>query len=57
MEVAQSVTGLARPQEQREALETITGPGGVIVLVGEAGTGKGVVLDAAREAWEREGNA
>jgi conjugative relaxase-like TrwC/TraI family protein len=40
--------------EQREALETITGPGGVVVLVGEAGTGKGVVLDAARESWEHE---
>ena len=46
--------GHALSVEQREALETITGPGGVVVLVGEAGTGKGVVLDAAREAWERE---
>ena len=27
----------------------------MVVLVGEAGTGKGVVLDAAREAWERDG--
>ena len=25
------------------------------MLVGQAGTGKGVVLDAAREAWERDG--
>jgi conjugative relaxase-like TrwC/TraI family protein len=47
--------GHALSAEQREALETITGPGGVVVLVGEAGTGKGVVLDAAREAWERDG--
>ena len=30
-------------QEQREALETITGPGGISQLVGRAGTGKGVV--------------
>ena len=30
--------------EQREALETITGRGGVTVLVGQAGTGKGVVI-------------
>ena len=42
--------------EQRRALEVVTGRGGVTVLVGEAGTGKGVVLGAAREAWEREGH-
>jgi AAA domain len=41
-------------EEQARALETLTGPGGVVVLVGAAGTGKGVVLDAAREAWERD---
>jgi conjugative relaxase-like TrwC/TraI family protein len=42
--------------EQREALETITGPGGVAVLVGRAGTGKGVTLSAAARAWQLEGN-
>jgi conjugative relaxase-like TrwC/TraI family protein len=42
--------------EQRQALELVTGRGGVTVLVGEAGTGKGVVLGAAREAWERDGH-
>jgi conjugative relaxase-like TrwC/TraI family protein len=42
-------------REQREALETITGRGGVSVLVGEAGTGKGVVVSAAARAWQREG--
>lgn len=41
--------------EQREALQTITGEGGVTVLVGQAGTGKGVVLSAAASAWEQEG--
>jgi conjugative relaxase-like TrwC/TraI family protein len=41
--------------EQRQALETITGPGGVSVLVGQAGTGKGVVLSTATRAWQREG--
>ena len=42
-------------QEQREALETITGPGGITQLIGRAGTGKGVVLSAASRAWQREG--
>ena len=42
-------------QEQREALETITGPGGISQLVGRAGTGKGVVLSAAARAWQLEG--
>ncbi len=42
-------------QEQREALETITGPGGISLLVGRAGTGKGVVLSAAARAWQLEG--
>jgi conjugative relaxase-like TrwC/TraI family protein len=41
--------------EQRQALQTITGPGGVSVLVGQAGTGKGVVISAATAAWQREG--
>jgi len=42
-------------QEQREALQTITGPGGVVILIGQAGTGKGVVLSAATDAWQKEG--
>jgi conjugative relaxase-like TrwC/TraI family protein len=41
--------------EQREALQAITGLGGVSMLVGQAGTGKGVVVSAAASAWEREG--
>ena len=43
-------------QEQREALATITGPGGIAVLVGRAGTGKGVTIAAATKAWRHEGN-
>jgi conjugative relaxase-like TrwC/TraI family protein len=43
-------------QEQRQALETTTGPGGVTVLVGQAGTGKGVVISTAVRAWQLEGN-
>jgi len=41
--------------EQQRALDVITGTGGITVLVGEAGTGKSVVLGAARDAWECEG--
>lgn len=43
-------------QEQREALQTITGRGGMSVLVGRAGTGKGVVIGTAARAWQLEGN-
>ncbi len=42
-------------QEQRDALEAITGEGGIAVLVGRAGTGKGVVISAAARAWQLEG--
>jgi conjugative relaxase-like TrwC/TraI family protein len=42
--------------EQRHALQTITGPGGIAVLIGRAGTGKGVVLSAATRSWHLEGN-
>ena len=42
-------------KEQREALEAITGRGGTSVLVGRAGTGKGVVLSTAARAWQLEG--
>jgi conjugative relaxase-like TrwC/TraI family protein len=42
--------------EQRQALQTIAGPGGVSVLVGRAGAGKGVVISAAARAWQLEGN-
>jgi ATP-dependent exoDNAse (exonuclease V) alpha subunit len=41
--------------EQREALQRITGRGGVSILVGQAATGKGVVLFAATSAWEKDG--
>ena len=41
--------------EQREALETITDRGATSVLVGRAGTGKGVVLSTAARAWQLEG--
>jgi conjugative relaxase-like TrwC/TraI family protein len=52
---AQREIGSALSREQREALERITGEGGVSVLVGPAGTGKGVVIGAAARAWRGEG--
>ena len=42
--------------EQERALDVVTGEGGVSVLVGQAGTGKGVVISAARQAWEANGH-
>lgn len=54
-EVGREIRG-SLTQEQREALETLTGPGGVTVLVGRAGTGKGVVISAAARAWQLDGN-
>ncbi|MGH2831398.1 MAG: MobF family relaxase [Solirubrobacteraceae bacterium] len=56
MEVERAING-SLTLEQREALQTITGPGGVSVLVGQAGTGKGVVISAASRAWQLEDNA
>jgi conjugative relaxase-like TrwC/TraI family protein len=50
--VEQRLGGELSP-EQRRAVETITGQGRAAVLIGPAGTGKGVVIDAAAHA-ERE---
>ena len=38
-EIGREIKG-SLSDEQREALETITGPGGIAVLVGRAGTGR-----------------
>jgi conjugative relaxase-like TrwC/TraI family protein len=54
-EVGRQIKG-SLTHEQREALETITGPGGISILIGQAGTGKGVVISAAARAWQLEGN-
>jgi conjugative relaxase-like TrwC/TraI family protein len=53
-EIGKQIKG-SLTQEQRDALETITGPGGIAVLVGPAGTGKGVVISTAARAWQLEG--
>ena len=42
--------------EQEEALRTLTGPERAAVLVGPAGTGKGVVIDAAVRAEQLAGH-
>jgi conjugative relaxase-like TrwC/TraI family protein len=47
--------GFSLSAEQRQALQTITGRGGATTLVGQAGTGKGVVVSVAAEVWRREG--
>lgn len=41
--------------EQEQALATLTGPERLAVLIGPAGTGKGVVIDAAARAEELAG--
>ena len=41
--------------EQQEALHTLTGPERLAVLIGPAGTGKGVVIDAAARAEQTVG--
>jgi ATP-dependent exoDNAse (exonuclease V) alpha subunit len=52
-DVAERIGGPLSP-EQHHALEVLTGPERAAVLVGPAGTGKGVVIDAAARA---EGHA
>lgn len=54
-EIGRDIKG-SLSREQREALDTITGTGGVTVLVGRAGTGKGVVISTAARSWQLEGN-
>jgi Ti-type conjugative transfer relaxase TraA len=42
-------------EEQREAVQHITGRERIAAVVGFAGAGKSTMLDAARDAWEAEG--
>ncbi len=53
-EVAEHIGGPLSP-EQHHALEVLTGPERAAVLVGPAGTGKGVVIDAAARAEQHAG--
>lgn len=42
-------------EEQRVAVEYITGPAQIAAVIGFAGAGKSTMLAAARDAWERQG--
>jgi conjugative relaxase-like TrwC/TraI family protein len=53
-ETAERIGGPLSP-EQHHALEVLTGPERAAVLVGPAGTGKGVVIDAAARAEQHAG--
>ncbi len=53
-EIGRQIKG-SLTQEQRDALDIVTGTGGIAVLVGPAGTGKGVVISTAARAWQLEG--
>jgi conjugative relaxase-like TrwC/TraI family protein len=53
-EVAERIGGPLSP-EQHDALAVLTGPERAAVLVGPAGTGKGVVIDAAARAEQHAG--
>jgi conjugative relaxase-like TrwC/TraI family protein len=53
-EVAERIGGPLNP-EQHHALQVLTGPERAAVLVGPAGTGKGVVIDAAARAEQYAG--
>src|SRR5690606_18927779 len=41
--------------EQRAAVEHVTGAGRLAVIIGDAGTGKSFAMRVAKEAWEAEG--
>jgi len=49
--------GARLSDEQTHALRLITGPERAVILVGPAGTGKGVVIDAAARAEQLTGHA
>jgi conjugative relaxase-like TrwC/TraI family protein len=55
IEAVQERLGSPLTVEQRQAVQTLTAPGRVAVLVGPAGTGKGVVIDAAAHAEQAAG--
>lgn len=49
------IDGAGLSDEQRKAIEHITGPEQIAAVVGFAGAGKSTMLAAARSAWEAQG--
>ncbi|MGO7346915.1 Ti-type conjugative transfer relaxase TraA [Rhizobium ruizarguesonis] len=55
IEAAGASPGQGLSAEQRQAIEHVTGPGQIAVVIGFAGAGKSTMLAAARQAWEAQG--
>lgn len=48
--------GFQLTQDQERAVEVMTSPGAVVIVTGDAGTGKGVAAEVAVSAWRRSGH-
>ncbi|TBF89276.1 Ti-type conjugative transfer relaxase TraA [Rhizobium leguminosarum] len=55
IQAASESPGQGLSAEQRHAIEHVTGPGQIAVVIGFAGAGKSTMLAAARHAWEAQG--
>ncbi|TBD12758.1 Ti-type conjugative transfer relaxase TraA [Rhizobium ruizarguesonis] len=55
IQAASASPGQGLSAEQRQAIEHVTGPAQIAVVIGFAGAGKSTMLAAARHAWEAQG--